>query len=184
MTALRRRDVDTRKGVVRVERSFSERSSGELLAGPPKSRAGHRSVALPGPVTAALADHLRALPDTSPDALVFTTGTGRAFRRSNFNTLVKWTAAVAAVGVPGLHFHDLRHTGNTLAAESGANLRDLMARMGHDSMQAALIYQHRAQGADRRIAAAMEDQIAAAQESSDNDDDGDDGPAGALVPAG
>jgi hypothetical protein len=42
----------------------------------------------------------------------------------------------------GLHFHDLRHTGNQFAAQSGAALRDLMARMGHDSERAAMIYQH------------------------------------------
>ena len=33
-----------------------------------------------------------------------------------------WSAAVAAIGVPGLHSHDLRHTGNTLAASDGASL--------------------------------------------------------------
>ena len=43
--------------------------------------------------------------------------------------------------VPTLRFHDLRHLGNTLAANR-ANLRELMARMGHASPQAALIYQH------------------------------------------
>jgi integrase len=42
----------------------------------------------------------------------------------------------------GLHFHDLRHTGNHLAAQSKVSTRDLMNRIGHDSMRAALIYQH------------------------------------------
>lgn len=57
---------------------------------------------------------------------------------------------------PGLHFHDLRHTGNALAARTGASTRDLMARMGHDSSQAALIYQHATSEADRAIAAALD----------------------------
>jgi len=35
-----------------------------------------------------------------------------------------------------------------------------MTRMGHDSMRAALIYQHNTQGADRKIADAMEALIA------------------------
>ena len=48
--------------------------------------------------------------------------------------------------MPGLHFHDLRHTGNQFAARSGAGLKDLMARMGHDSERAAMIYQHEARG--------------------------------------
>ena len=39
-------------------------------------------------------------------------------------------------------FHDLRHTGNQLTANAGANLRELMARMGHDGERAALIYLH------------------------------------------
>jgi hypothetical protein len=35
--------------------------------------------------------------------------------------------------LPELHFHDLRHTGNTMAAAQGASLRELMERMGHSS---------------------------------------------------
>ena len=75
--------------------------------------------------------------------------------RGNFNKLVKWREMVEAIGVPGLHFHDLRHAGNTLAARTGASLRDLMARMGHDSTDAAIIYQHATAEADRAIAKAV-----------------------------
>ena len=50
---------------------------------------------------------------------------------------------LAASGVPaGFRFHDLRHTGNTLAASTGASIRELMVRLGHASPRAALIYQH------------------------------------------
>jgi len=66
--------------------------------------------------------------------------------------MVGWPQIVGRVGAPGLHFHDLRHTGNVLAAESLVSTRDLMARMGHDSMSAALIYQHASRTADRAIA--------------------------------
>jgi integrase len=52
-----------------------------------------------------------------------------------------WPHAVEVIGMTGLHFHDLRRTGNQFAARSGARLRDLMARMGHDSERAAMIYQ-------------------------------------------
>ena len=50
------------------------------------------------------------------------------------------------------HLHDLRHTGNTLAGEAGATLRELMDRMGHASTRAALIYQHRTTQRDKVIA--------------------------------
>jgi integrase len=75
------------------------------------------------------------------------------------------------VGASGLHFHDLRHTGNTFAAASGASLRDLMERMGHDSMRAALIYQHRTAAASQAVADAMSAQIEAF-ERGDGDDAG------------
>jgi hypothetical protein len=49
-------------------------------------------------------------------------------------------------------FHDLRHTGNDLAARAGATTRELMSRMGHASMRAALIYQHASRDRDHAIA--------------------------------
>ena len=56
--------------------------------------------------------------------------------------------------------HDLRHVGNTLAA-TGASTRELMARMGHSSPRAALIYQHATLERDRAIAAALGDLLTA-----------------------
>jgi integrase len=88
--------------------------------------------------------------------------------------------AVRSIGAEGLHFHDLRHTGNTFAAASGARLRDLMARMGHDSERAAMIYQHEARGADQAITSAIDSHVQAEQRS--DDDDHDDGQAGVLAP--
>ncbi|WP_395360401.1 tyrosine-type recombinase/integrase [Streptomyces sp. YH02] len=58
-----------------------------------------------------------------------------------------------------VHFHDLRHTGNTLAATGGATTRELMQRMGHSSVRAALIYQHLVNGRDHAIAAHVDEQI-------------------------
>jgi integrase len=55
----------------------------------------------------------------------------------------------------GFHFHDLRHTGNTLAGAAGASLRERMERMGHSTTRAALIYQHRTSERDKLIADAM-----------------------------
>jgi integrase len=91
-----------------------------------------------------------------------------------------WPHAVASIDMPGLHFHDLRHTGNQFAAESGAALRDLMARMGHDSERAAMIYQHVARGADQLITDAIDAHV----QGQRKDDGDDDGSAGILVPAG
>jgi len=159
--ALRRSDVDLSTGVVRVRSAVTRRYSGELVRGQPKSRAGVRAVVLPRAVLEALTVHMAAFTAADRDALIFVGDKGAVLQRNNFNRRVKWAEAVAAVGVPGLHFHDLRHTGNHFAAMTGASLRDLMTRMGHDSIRAALIYQHATQGADERMAEAIERMIEA-----------------------
>jgi hypothetical protein len=84
----------------------------------------------------------------------------------NFNKLVDWRKTVASIGWAELHFHDLRHTGNTLAARTGTSLRDLMTRMGHDSMNAAIIYQHAAREADHVIADALDAGMRALREAA------------------
>jgi integrase len=105
---------------------------------------------------------------------------GGPLRRGNFNRMSAWSYAVRSIGAEGLHFHDLRHTGNTFAASSGAGPRDLMARRGHDSERAALIYQHEARGADQCDHPAIDTHVQAEQAA----DDDDDGSAGVLAPVG
>ena len=84
---------------------------------------------------------------------------GASLRRGNWN--VKWRAATAASGMNGLRFHDLRHTGNTLAAATGASTKELMVRMGHSSARAALIYQHATVERERLIATALDEMFVA-----------------------
>jgi integrase len=62
------------------------------------------------------------------------------------------TELVVKIGGPGMHFHDLRHAGNVWAAQTRVSTRDLMARMVHDDMRAALIYQRATDEAAGRIA--------------------------------
>jgi integrase len=54
--------------------------------------------------------------------LLFTSPTGTPLRHSDFRRRV-WLPALTKAGLPGIHFHDLRHTGNMLTASAGANLR-------------------------------------------------------------
>ena len=179
--ALRRCDVDLRACTVRVRASFAERSNGQILLGPPKSKAGMRSGRLPEGDQARTARASVPVRGPEPGALVFPGAKGGPLRRGNFNKLSGWPHAVRAIGAEGLHFHDLRHTGNAFAAASGAGLRDLMARMGHDSERAAIIYQHAARGADQAIAEAMDAHVEAQQTDGER---GDDGASGVPVPAG
>lgn len=169
--ALQRLDFDLLHGTVRVRRAYSEIRGQGMVVGAPKSRAGVRTIALPRFVQGEVSRHFDEFVPADPAALVFTGPTGAAIRRGNFNDLVKWSQVVAAIGVPELHFHDLRHTGNTLAAASRVSTRDLMVRMGHDSMHAALIYQHATSEADRAIADALEERFTARSDDSGAEDE-------------
>jgi integrase len=152
VTALRRCDLADDASWVRVTRAFVESTGKGHIVGPPKSRAGVRTLILPEAIRPDLLNHVCTYTAEGSDAPIFTGEHGGALRRPNFNQRVKWTAIVAAMGLEGLHFHDLRHAGNTWAAKSGISTKDLMARMGHDDMRAALIYQHASSEADQAIA--------------------------------
>ena len=160
LAALRRSDVDLAAGTVRVPRKLAALRD-RMEFGPPKSEASNRTVTLPAAAVTALKPHMLQHVAAGAEALVFTGDKGALLRTGNFGRAVKWKATLAAVGLPeGFHFHDLRHTGNNLAASTGASTRDLMHRMGHSSMRAALIYQHATSERDREIAAGMDARIA------------------------
>jgi len=76
-------------------------------------------------------------------------------RRSNFSK--PWARALAKAGLPaGTRVHDLRHTGNTFTAETGASRAELMNRMGHSSTRAARLYLHTRQERDKEIAVTLD----------------------------
>ena len=128
LAGLRRNQVDLDACEVRVNASTWEMDDGRLIDGDPKSHAGKRTVAFPADIVPELADHLERFADPKLKGLVFIGAKGGRLRRSNFRKF--WYRARGAVDLPELHFHDLRHTGNTMAAAQGASLKELMERMG------------------------------------------------------
>jgi integrase len=111
-------------------------------------------------------------------SLIFTGPKGAPLRRPNFSAT--WRRPTESAGLTGFHFHDLRHTGNHIAAATGASLRELMGRMGHSTTRAALVYQHRTDERDQLIAA-MSQLVTAELHGSGTqparEDAPDDGPA-------
>ena len=152
LAALRRSDVDIQAHIVRVVRQLSEPRGGGFAFGPPKSDAGKRVVPIPEVITADLALPLVTFAAPGEDGLIFTSSEGPPLRRSNFCRRA-WLPALCAAGLPPARFHDLRHTGNQLTANAGANLRELMDRMGHSTTRAAMVYLH---GSDERQQASAE----------------------------
>ena len=152
LSELRRRDVDLQAGVLMVTRAVSRTDAG-LEAGPPKSEAGIRDVTVPEFLLGDLAAHLAAHAQPGPDGLLFTAPKGGQLYQSCM--FREWNRARTAAGLPGFRFHDLRHTGGTWAAETGATTRQLMRRLGHANPAMAMLYQHATDRGDARVAAAL-----------------------------
>ncbi|WP_370287888.1 tyrosine-type recombinase/integrase [Nocardioides sp.] len=165
LAELRRKDVDSKNGVLHVRRGVVRSSEG-VVTKAPKSDAGIRDVAIPPHLLPLVRAHL--LEHTAPgrDGLLFATASGEHLAPSTFygraavlakDGTVKragwgWYAARQAAGRDDLRFHDLRHTGAVLAAQTGATLAELMGRLGHSTPAAALRYQHAAAERDQEIA--------------------------------
>jgi len=157
---LRRRHIDLARGLVTVEVQRQQLAHGELIIGPPKSDAGRRTVALPPQAIVALQSHLDQWTGPAADDWVFTGAKGGPLRDAVWQH--QWDVARRSVGLPDLHFHDLRHVSATLTAATGAGVKEIMHRLGHSSAQAALRYQHATPERDRAIAEAISRLIEAA----------------------
>lgn len=153
LLGLRRRDVDLANATLRVEQSRTITMHGKSLIKEPKTVAGRRTIAVPEFLISSIRDHLNHYTPLEKDALVFTGITGVPLTGNVLQ--VAWQRARAVVGRPDLRLHDLRHTGLTLAAATGATTVELMHRAGHSSSVAAMRYQHATKDRDRIIADAL-----------------------------
>ena len=152
LTELRRHDVDVDELVIRVRRGVV-RAGGTFQVTTPKSTAGVRDVNVPPHLAPALREHLVDHVELGAGSLLFPAAHGGHLAPATLYR--QFYKARNEAGRPDLRFHDLRHTGATLAAATGATLVELMGRLGHSSPAAALRYQHVAGGRDREIAARL-----------------------------
>lgn len=158
-----RSDIDFLRGVVHIRKEAQQVVGAGRIITAPKSEAGRRLVAMPKTVMTELEAHVARFSQAGVDGVVFTAPRGSPMRRRELSD--KWRAAVAAVGAPaGLRVHDLRHHAATsIARIPGVTTKEPMARIGHASPRAALIYQHATEERDRALADALDAQIGAAE---------------------
>lgn len=149
LAELRRGDVNTKAGVVHVRRGVV-RAAGQAIVKKPKSEAGVRDVAIPPHLLPLVRQHILEHAEAGKDGLLFPAKGGGHLAPSSLYRV--FYPAREAAGRPDLRFHDLRHTGAVLAAQTGATLAELMGRLGHSTPGAAMRYQHAAQERDVEIA--------------------------------
>jgi integrase len=154
LAELRRADVDVKNGLVLVRRGVVRGDDGRVVKDP-KSDAGKRAVNIPPHLMPLVHGHLIEHTGRGRDALLFPSAQDPARQMSPSSLYAVYHPAREAAGRPDLRFHDLRHTGAVLAAATGATLAELMARLGHSTVAAAMRYQHAAADRDKVIAAAL-----------------------------
>jgi integrase len=149
--ALHREDIDLVSGTVNVHRNQVELLEGRTrFDSRPKTDAGYRTVNLPPHVLPFLREHLEKY---AGETRLFVSSRGGPMAGDTLTQA--FTRVRGRVGLDDFRFHDLRHTGQTLAAATGATLADLMRRLGHSSPAAAMRYLHAVGGRDEAIAEAL-----------------------------
>ncbi|MHB1422127.1 MAG: tyrosine-type recombinase/integrase [Gemmataceae bacterium] len=137
-------EVDFDTGVITVKQSLEERNGNHRLK-KPKTKWSRRSFRV-SPVTLdALNTHRqRQLAEGfyRADGPVFCNARGGLIHKPNFYTHSFFPAKKRA-GLPGLRFHDLRHTSATLMLLSGINVKAVATMLGHkDAYMTLNVYSH------------------------------------------
>lgn len=142
-------DLDADQPVVHVTKAWKRTGKAQPVLGPPKSRAGVRTV----PLAPEVADTIRILIDGRPsDALVFTAKEGGRVRNDHFHAR-EWGPTLRRLNTSGAlrkrpRVHDLRHSYASSQIAAGVDLLSLRVRMGHESITTTVdTYGHLAPGA-------------------------------------
>lgn len=125
LAALRVEDADLLRRRLNIHRGVTE-VSGHLVWGEPKDHE-RRAVPLPRFLVNELAEHCAG---HGRDELLFASQRGTVLRVRNFRR-DSFDRAAVAIGLEGLHPHELRHTAASLAVSAGANAKAVQAMLGH-----------------------------------------------------
>jgi integrase len=164
MLGLRWGDVDLDAGRLTIEQSLEQTTAHGIRAKGPKTKHGRRTISLPGHLVAELRQHWRqqqeqrlgmGLGKAPESAPVFATTDGRHLSP---NAITKaWPVAVAAIGMPAVTLHSLRHTHASMLINAGLDILTISRRLGHSSPTITLgVYGHLIHGTDDRAAQIME----------------------------
>jgi integrase len=147
LAGLKLNRVDLLRRTIRVEEQLLE-VNGKLIFGPPKTKAGVRTVTIPASLVEVLAEHF-ATPAVQSSGLAFPSPKGELMRRPVFQRTwtsalerLRWTIerdedteeVVYSHPLAGLVFHELRHTAAALAIAVGAHPLAIKERLGHSSI--------------------------------------------------
>jgi len=161
---LRWQDVDLGARRLTIEQSLEQTAAHGIRVKGPKTKHGRRTISLPAHLVVELRQHRREqqeqrlgiglgkAPDSAP---VFATVDGGHLSP---NAITKaWPVAMAAIGMPAVTLHSLRHTHASMLIASGVDILTISRRLGHSSPTITLsVYGHLIHGTDDRAAQVMD----------------------------
>jgi integrase len=164
MLGLRWRDIDLDAGRLTIEQSLEQTAAHGIRTKAPKTKHGRRTISLPAHLVTELRQHWREqqeqrlgrglgkAPEGSP---VFTGPDGGYLSPEALSKA--WPGLVAAIGMPGVTLHSLRHTHASMLIAAGVDILTVSRRLGHASPTITLnTYGHLIRGTDERAAQIME----------------------------
>jgi integrase len=159
--ALARKHYNAFNRTITIERAVKKLTGKPAFIGATKTIGSNRTIVLPKIAAEALEQHLAQFVGSDPESLIFTNGQGSLVTSAE---LCGWfIPARERAGLPTLRWHDLRSTGLTIAASTGASISALMNRAGHSSVRAAMIYQKLTKTDDQKIADSIDKQLDTAE---------------------
>jgi len=164
LLGLRWGDVDLDAGRLTIEQALEQTATYGIRIKAPKTKHGRRTISLPAHLVAELRQHWREqqeqrlgmglgkAPDSAP---VFATADGG---HVSPNAITKaWPVAMAAIGMPAVTLHSLRHTHASMLINAGLDILTISRRLGHSSPTITLnVYGHLIHGGDDRAAQIMD----------------------------
>jgi integrase len=153
---LQRKHINSQENSITVEHQLANARISRDLFAPCKTESSERTVQIPADLMFEIEAHMQRFAVNNPDDLVFTTSGGLPVTRERRNW---FNSALRKCGITGITWHDLRHTGQTVAMQRGATMKDLQRRAGQASENAAKIYLHGSSTRDRLIADEMSQDV-------------------------
>lgn len=154
VAGLRVRSLDPDARTISVTETVTS-AAGRLYIGPPKTAAGHRTLAAPESLVDMLQRHVETEALSEAEDLLFPDSRGGPLRYSNFRRRV-WDPACERAELPKVGFHDLRRTAITAMVAAGVDVKTAQTRAGHSDPRMTLaVYAKATETADRAAADAV-----------------------------
>lgn len=149
LLALHWDDIDFERGMVYVRRTVNRITGHGYKETEPKTKSSRRQIVIPEMAVKALKEHqvrqgearIKAGVSWCEQGIVFNNRDGGHMHPERMVSI--FHKLLADAGLPGMRFHDLRHSAATILLVAGVHSKVVQERMGHSTIAMTMdIYSH------------------------------------------